>query len=452
LDLDKIIAESLAAGELQNNYRQFLNPIMSRIWNAIGLSNTFFIAAEDNYLTDQDGNTYLDLLSGLGTQILGRNNEAIKDVLKQVSESCIPSLEQLGMPILSTILAEKLVEFSDKDFQKVFFTNSGTESVEAALKLAISATGNRQFVYLNDSFHGLTLGSLGVNGGDYSRNTFIGKGQGFQVSPNDLAQIEKIIKKNHKLLAGVVLEPVMGKNGIILTREYLQLIRDLCDKYGLVLIFDEIQTGLYRCGEKFAYQLFGIKPDVIVISKALSGGVVPIGAMMYTDFIYNRAFKKTEHMDVFSGTYKENTIAMAVALTVLEQLNKQSYANSILDKEKIFRKHLNESGKLRVQGKGLLLCLYYSGSMSFLHKSIELYEKNHLMKLIMIRLIKKHRMITYTPSTKHNCIKIMPAYSITEDNIHEFCEKVNECVDFYTSQSGYEFLSELKNTYSDLKT
>ncbi len=452
MNFDKAIASYIREGNLQNRYRECLNPVMYKNWKAVGLNDTFFVAGDDSHLVDQHGNNYLDFASGFGTQILGRNNKAITETVKQMFDSNLSSLEQFGIPVLATILAEKLLVFSDSDFQKVFFTNSGTEAVEAALKLTICATGKRNFIFLKDSFHGLTLGSLSVNGSVSSRNVFTRPNQNFQVNPNNLDQIGKIIKAHHRNLAGVILEPVMGKCGIVMTNEYIKLVRDLCDKFGLILIFDEIQSGFYRCSKKFAYQLFNIKPDIIVVSKALSGGIVPIGAVLYKNFVFAKAFRKKENMDMFSGTFNENNLAMAIALTVLEQLQCKDYGKVIANHENLIRKHLGKSGNIEVRGKGLLLCFYYTGSTTMLHKGVELFEKNHLMKLVMIRMIKEHKIITFTHSTIHNCIKILPSYSVSENNIVSFCEKLRESVDYYTRQSGREFLLEVKNTYASMKS
>ncbi len=451
MNLSEILEPYLAGNRLREAYRTHLNPAMSGYWGMMGLDDVRFVDARGSYLVDQNGEGYLDFASGYGTQSLGRNHPAIRDTLRQLSELRLASMAQFGIPVLATALAERLLELGDGHFDKVFFTNSGTESVEAALKLAMCATGRRRFLHLHDSFHGLTLGSLGVLGTPaLRRRCTLGQEQ-LEVEPNNLKQLEKAFARHHRELAGVIVEPMLGKSGTVLNGDYLLRIQKLCRQHGVLFIVDEIQTGLYRTGPVFAYRAHPVRPDIMVLSKALSGGVVPVGAVLYRDDVYQAAFRKEAHHSLFSGTFKENNAAMAVALTVLEELAKHDLERNVPQLESALRDAFAENPQVRIQGRGLLLCLYYDGPTSLMHKLIEQAEHNHLMKMIMVRLVKHHRVITFTHSTLHNCVKILPPLLTTEREIRQFHAAFEECLEHYRGLSAARLAVETKDMLADMK-
>ncbi|MES9855390.1 MAG: aspartate aminotransferase family protein [Sedimenticola sp.] len=451
MNLGEILEPYLAGNRLREAYRTCLDPVMFGYWEMMGLNDIRFVDARGNRLLDQHGRAYLDFASGFGTQSLGRNHPAILDTLRQLSELRLASLSQFGIPVLATALAERLLALDGGQFDKVFFTNSGTESVEAALKLAMCATGRRRFVHLRDSFHGLTLGSLGVLGTPaLRRRCTLGQEQ-LEVEPNNLKQLEKAFARHHRELAGVIVEPVLGKSGTVLSGDYLLRIQALCRQHGVLFIVDEIQTGLYRTGPVFAYRTHPVRPDIVVLSKALSAGVVPVGAVLYRDDVYQAAFRKEAHHSLFSGTFKENNVAMAIALTVLEELEKLDLGRKVPQLETTLREAFAENPEVRIQGRGLLLCLYYDGPTSLMHKLIEQAEYNHYMKLIMIRLVKHHRILAYTQSTLHKCIKILPPLLTKEKEIQEFHGAFQECLNHYRGLSAARLAVETKDVLADMK-
>jgi len=451
MNLSEILEPYLAGNRLREAYRAHLNPVMSGYWSMMGIDDVLFVDARGSHLFDQSGESYLDFASGYGTQALGRNHPAIRDTLRQLSELRLASMSQFGIPVLATVLAERLLALGDGQFDKVFFTNSGTESVEAALKLAMCATGRRRFLHLRDSFHGLTLGSLGVLGTPaLRRRCTLGK-EHLEVEPNDLKQLEKALGRHHRELAGVIVEPVLGKSGTVLSGDYLLRIQALCRQYGVLFIVDEIQTGLYRTGPVFAYRAHPVRPDIVVLSKALSGGAVPVGAVLYREDVYRAAFRKEAHHGLFSGTFKENNAAMAVALTVLDELEKHELDRKVPQLENSLRDAFAANPQVRIQGRGLLQCLYYDGPTSFMHKLIEQAEHNHLMKMIMVRLVKHHRVITFTHSTLHNCVKILPPLVVTEQEIQQFHGAFQECLDHYRGLSAARLAVETKDMLADMK-
>ena len=448
MNLQQSIAAYLADNRLTALYRDAIGGISLDQWRILGLKDVYFTGGGGCYLFDQHGERYVDFISGFGAHLLGRNHPAIADTIRQVSECETATLVRYAVPILATMFAEKLLEFTDRDFHKVVITNSGTEAVEAALKLAMCVTGKREFVYLENAFHGLTLGALGVIGIDSLPPGLLVNAGNHRVTPNDHEQLEKTIAGHHQRLAGVIVEPVLGKNGIVLSNEYVNLIRALCDKYGLTLIFDEIQTGFFRTGRKFAYLWHDVRPDVMVVSKGLSGGVVPIGAALYSDAIYKKAFNRKRNADLFSSTFKENNLAMAVGLTVLEELDRGDFGELVMRREKVLRDYFLGHSGVRVAGKGLLLSLHHESPVSVLHKVAGKFERNHFMKLMMVRLIREHRIITYADDHVDNCMKLLPSLAVTEDIIEYFCERFCECLEYFSNQSNTEFAFELTRIFS----
>ncbi len=256
---------------------RYLNDQMVRVLQAIGY-DIGFSHGRGQYLYTRDGTRYLDLLSGYGVFAIGRNHPKLRDALKSVLDADLPNLVQMDVSTLAGVLAERLLRHIPY-LDKALFVNSGSEAVEAAIKLSRAATGRVGIVYCEHAFHGLSYGALSLNGDDVFR-------QGFEpllpncvrIPFNDLFALEKAL--HSRTIAAFIVEPIQGKGVNMPANDYLMEAGKLCRKYGTLLVADEVQTGMGRTGRFLAVEHWNVEPDMILLAKALSGGHVPVGAVL----------------------------------------------------------------------------------------------------------------------------------------------------------------------------
>jgi len=305
-------AKSDLLAEAYENYRAYLNPPLARVMKLSG--SPVEVRAEGCVIVDQTGKEYLDFAGGYGVFTLGHRHPRVLAAVREQLESLALSGRTMFSPPMGR-LAKRLAEITPGDLQISFFANSGAEAIEGALKLARAATKRGKFVATRDAFHGKTFGALSVSGSEPFRAPF-----------EPLLEVEFVpygdsVALAHALegAAAFIVEPVQGEGGVnVPPAGYLAQARALCDDAGALLIADEVQTGLGRCGMTFACERDGVVPDVIVLAKGLSGGVVPIGAYVARPSIWNQAYGKAPllHTSTFGGS----PLACAAALEALEVL------------------------------------------------------------------------------------------------------------------------------------
>jgi ornithine--oxo-acid transaminase len=318
LEIEKLFFEREA--ERYDLHARYLNEQMVRVLKTIGFDQAYQ-RGKGQYLYDRRGQKYLDLLSGWGVFALGRNHPVIRDTLKHVLDSDFPNLVQMDVSALAGVLAERLLRHVPH-LEKVFFANSGTESVEASIKFARAATGRDGIVYCSHAYHGLSYGSLSVNGDAIFRNGFGSLLPGCAEVPfNDLVALERALAS--KTIAAFIVEPIQGKGVTIPADGYLRSALDLCRKHGTLFIADEIQTGLGRTGRFLACEHWGIEPDIVLLSKSLSGGHVPVGAVLTRKWIFDRVFDRMDRAVVHGSTFAKNDMAMAAGLATLEVIESE---------------------------------------------------------------------------------------------------------------------------------
>lgn len=307
------------------------------------------VSGKGSVVTDSDGNTYIDFLAGIATNVLGHAHPAVvKAVTKQIATLGHVSNFYAHPNVLE--LAEKLQKMTGDKSARVFFCNSGAEANEAAIKLS-RKTGKYKIVATQESFHGRTMGALSLTGQPSKRNPFKPLLKGIKHVPfGDSASMKRAITKK---TAMVIVEPIMGEAGVIVPPpDYLKNLRQYCDANGALLVVDCVQTGVGRTGDWFGYEYSGIKPDVITLAKGLGGGL-PLGAMIALGSA-SKLFAAGDHGSTFGG----NPVATAAGLAVI----------AAMEKEKIL-KHVDEVGEfllaelalipgvIEVRGAGLLIGL-----------------------------------------------------------------------------------------------
>src|SRR6266568_3740513 len=322
LDIRSLLAEH--AGEDYDLYARGINPQFVRMLRTIGYDRLWG-RAEGSYLYDAGGQRFLDMYGGFGMFNVGRNNPRVRRALIDTLEAETPGSVQLGVSTLPGLLAQELLRRTPASLGRVLFSSTGTEQVEAAIKLGRAAAGRTRVVSCEKGFHGLTLGSLSANGGAEWSERFGSLLPGFSRVPfNDLDALEAELRSEDVAL--FLVEPVQGKGVNIPDDGYLQGAQELCRRYGTLFCVDEVQTGFGRTGKLFALEHWGLEPDLMTVSKSLSGGYVPVGALLMSTAVYDRVFDSMEHAVAHGSTFAPNDLAMAAGLATLEELDAERLA------------------------------------------------------------------------------------------------------------------------------
>ncbi len=318
LDIAKLYADSEA--DRFAVHTRHLNEQMVRVLKTLGY-DVGFCRGTGQYLFDRKGEKYLDLLSGYGVFAIGRNHPALRDALESVLDADLPGLVQFDVSPLAGLLAQRLLGHMPY-LDKVFFANSGTEAVEAAIKFARAATRRPGIIHCEHSFHGLTYGALSLNGDAVFRSGFEPLLPDCTAVPfNDLAALERALATRNA--AAFIVEPIQGKGVNLPDDGYLQEAAALCRRHGTLFIADEIQTGLGRTGRFLAVEHWGVEPDMVLIAKALSGGHVPVGAVLTRKRIYDKIFDRMDRAVVHGSTFAKNDLAMAAGLATLDVIESE---------------------------------------------------------------------------------------------------------------------------------
>ena len=397
-----------------------MNEQMVRVLQTIGY-DVGFRAGQGQYLFDRKGDRYLDLLSGWGVFGIGRNHPTVRDALKAVLGSDLPNLIQMDVSVLSGVLAERLLAYTPW-LDKVFFSNSGAEAVEAAIKFARCATGRPDIVYADHAFHGLSYGALSLTGDKMFRDGFGTLLPGcVEVPFNDLAALERTLAT--KQVAAFIVEPIQGKGVNIPDDDYLPGVQALCKKYGTLFVADEIQTGLGRTGKFLALEHWGVEPDMVLIAKALSGGHVPVGAVLATKRIFDKVFSRMDKAVVHGSTFAKNDMAMAAGLATLEVIERENLvANAAAKGERLmaaFREMAERWEFVKtVRGKGLMIGLEFGSPRSLKLKAawslLETANAGLFSQIITIPIFKNHKIVVQVAGHGLNVVKLLPPLTIND--------------------------------------
>ncbi len=403
-------------------HSRHLNEQMVRVLRTIGY-DVGFCKGRGQYLYDRDDNRYLDMLSGFGVFAVGRNHAAIRAALKSVLDADLPNLVQMDVSTLAGLLAERLLALVPH-LDKVFFANSGAESVEAAIKFARAATGRSGIAYCSHAFHGLTYGALSLNGDETFRRGFEPLLPDCVCVPfNDLAALDRALSSRR--MAAFVVEPIQGKGVILPDDDYLKGVQDLCRRYETLFIADEIQTGIGRTGKFLAGEHWDIEPDMVLLAKALSGGHVPVGAVLTRKWIYDKVFNRMDRAVVHGSTFSKNDLAMAAGIATLEVLKAERVTeNAARTGERLIRElaALADNYELLkdVRGKGLMIGVEFGMPTSLKLKAswtmLEAASKGLFCQLITIPLFKEHKILTQVAGHGSHTIKLIPSLTLTDED------------------------------------
>ncbi len=315
---------------------------------------------------DINGKEFIDMLGGFGIYVTGhRHPKVLKAVMDQLSKQAIHSQELIDP--LRTYLAHLVAMITPGELKYSFFTNSGTESVEACLKMSMLTTGRKHFIGAIGGFHGKSLGSLGGTSKAIFREPFLPLLHWSHVPFGDLQAMKTIMESNDftgDRIAAVVLEPIQGEGGInVPPPGYLKAVRELCDQYGAMLVFDEIQSGMGRTGKMFCCEHDGVVPDLMALGKGFGGGVMPIGACVGTEKTWQ---KYIENPFLHTTTFGGNPVSCAAAIATINVLLDENLPKQAEEKGNYLIKNISEIAKKfpkvlsTVRGRGLMLGMEFT--------------------------------------------------------------------------------------------
>jgi len=416
-------------GRQYDLHREHINPAFVKMLKTIGFDKGY-VRGEGCYLWDAEGNKYLDLLTGWGVFALGRNHPKVKAILQQVMNQNLPNLVRMDCGLLSGLVAENRARYAGGDLSRVFFCNSGTETIEGAIKFARCYTGRQDIVYCDHAFHGLTTGALALNGADFFRERFGTLMPGTRKVPfNDLPALEEALAT--RTIAAFVVEPVQGKSCEVVADGYLAEAQRLCKKYGALLIIDEVQSGLGRTGKWFCYQHWPeVEPDIVCTAKALSGGYIPVGAIITKPKIMDCVFNGMEKCVVHSNTFGQNDLAMAAALASLYVIEEDKLVENAAQMGDYAMTRLREIGAKcpfvsAVRGKGLMFGIDFARPATGFKLKMA-WDMLHKMnfgvfgQMLIIPLLQKHRILTQVAGYHTEVIKFLPPMIATKEDMDWF--------------------------------
>jgi ornithine--oxo-acid transaminase len=421
--------EELALGD------RYLNPQMGRIVRTLGFDKVW-VGGDGAHLIDADGERYLDLFGGYGVFAIGRNHPQAAAAIEAVLAARTGNLPQLGATLLSGVLAEELIRRAPASVSAVVPANSGTESVEAAIKIARAATGRERILYTDHAFHGLTLGALSINGNSEFRDGFEPLLPGCERVPfDDLDELARELERGD--VAAFVVEPVQGKGVNLPSDGYLPGAQRLCRAAGTLFVCDEVQTGIGRTGRFLALEHWGLEPDIVCVAKALSGGFVPIGATLVSRAVFDAVFDGMEQAVRHGSTFGGNDLAAAAGLATLRVLDEEDLvARAARMGELLLELTVPLVERFEVvrdvRGLGLMWAIEFGppagATARRLYARVEERQPGLFAQLVTVPLFKEHRIFCQVAGHHLNVIKTLPALTVEESELRRFAAALEQTI------------------------
>jgi ornithine--oxo-acid transaminase len=439
-ELNKVL--QARRGENFSLQARYMNPQMGRVLKTIGFDR-YYVRGEGCYLYTADGGRYLDFLSGFGVFALGRGHPAVTRALHEAIDADLPNLVQMDCALLPGVLAEALVTRSHAGIERAVFTNSGAEAIEAAIKFARAHTKRSRVVYCDHGFHGLTTGALALNGGTEFRQGFGPLLPTSCVPFGDIDALARELRSDD--VAAFVVEPIQGKGVNLAPEEYWSAAQELCRRHKTLFVMDEVQAGLGRTGKFFCHEHWGLEPDIITVSKALSGGYVPVGAMLSSAKVSDSVFSSMDRAVVHSSTFSTNQLAMVAGLATLQAFDEEDIVDRARRTGEAFVKALDPLVERyeflhEVRGKGLMIGLVFdepeTRALRRRWKAIEAMRTALFSQLVVVPLYHRHGILTQVAADNMNVVKLLPPLIAGEEEVEYFVDALDDVLGDATRGSG----------------
>lgn len=427
-----VVGDALArSGETLELASRHLDPSLVDVLGILGFDKEY-VRAEGSHLYDAEGNAYLDFHTGEGFASLGHNHPAVRETLEAMLAAGLADGVQIHYSPLSGMLAQELSRRLPPGLDAVFFASTGAEAVDSAMKFARAATGRPRLLSCDSSFHGVTLGPLSMVGDDFFKEGFGPLLPGCARVPfGDLERLEAELRG--KDVAAFFVEPIQGREVTLPPEGYLQAAQELCRRYGTLFVADEIQTGLGRTGKWFALEHSGLQPDFVLVGKALSGGYMPVAAMITTREIFQRAVGTLERSYVHQSTYGRNRLSMAAGLATLRVIDRDGLVEHAARVGGVLREgleQLQERHELleEIRASGLMVGIELGAPSSraarLSWRAIHMASGGLFPQLVVIPLHRDHRVITMAAG-KNDTIKLLPPLTLSEQEVGRFLDALD---------------------------
>ena len=414
----------------QSSYAEHVNPQWVRLLDVLQM-NVRYERCSGAELFSESGDRYLDFLSGYCVHNTGHNHPHIIAALQEELERCGPAMLQSHVPELAGELADRLCRLAGGKLSKVFFASSGSEGVETAIKFARAATGRDNLLYAQGAFHGLTCGALSLMDNEFWRSGFGPLLPGTEAIPfDDLDSLEQKLRSAR--FAAFIVEPIQSEGGIrVPSPGYLAQAQSLCHRYGSLLVLDEVQTGMFRTGKFLAAHHYGVEPDMVVLAKALSGGLVPVSAVLITDHIYSAVYSSLKRAIVHTSTFSENGLAMRAGLAALEVLEQEQLGERATQMGERLRRALTDAlSKFEMfaaaPGLGLLCGIEFASPSSLALKvpftAFRAIHPGMFAQMLVMRLFSQEKILTQVCGNNFMVLKAAPPLVVEESQVDDFVD------------------------------
>jgi ornithine--oxo-acid transaminase len=429
----------------QKLYQEHVNPQWVHLLDVLQMNVTYNHCRGVELFTS-DGIRKLDCLSGYCVYNVGHNHPRLIDALTDELARCGPTMLQSHVPELAGELAARLCALAGGRVNKAFFPNSGSEGVEAAIKFSRAATGREALLYCAGGFHGLTCGALSLMSNPFWRDDFGPMlANTTAVLFDDLATLEK--KLASRSYAAFITEPIQSEAGInVPTAEYMQQAEALCRRYGTLFVLDEVQTGLHRTGPFLAAHHYGVEPDIVILAKALSGGLVPCAAVLMSDEVCSAVYSSVRRAFIHTSTFSENGLAMRAGLATLDVLADEHLGLEAARKGRLLRELLEarlcKYEMFRaVRGKGLLNGIEFQAPSSLgLKISYAASQSIHaglFGQMLVMRLFRNENILSQICGNNFMVLKVNPPLTVSEGQIDEIVDGISNVVEDVHSSSAF---------------
>jgi ornithine--oxo-acid transaminase len=436
---------STATAALVDLYSKHVNPQWVKLLSLLEM-NVRYERCSGSELFAEGGRRYVDFLSGYCVHNAGHNHPDIVRAVKDELDKSGPAMLQSHVPELAGELAAKLCDRAGASLSKVFFCSSGSEGVEGAIKFSRAYTRRSGLIYAESSFHGLTCGALSLMSDGFWRNGFGPLLPDTEAVPfGDLEALER--KLATRRFAAFIVEPVQSEGGIrVPSPEYLRGAQALCRKYGSLYILDEVQTGMYRTGQFLAAHHFSVEPDMVILAKALSGGLIPVGAVLMSDAVYGSVYDSLKRAIVHTSTFSENGLAMRAGLATLNTLEREGLG----ERATVFGDYIRE--RLRhtlmgyemvaeVRGMGMLSGIEFRAPGSLkLRLPFEAFRAIHpgmFGQVVVMQMFRNQGFLTQMCGNNFMVLKVAPPLVITESQLDEFVVGIRNVVDLMHTSASF---------------
>jgi ornithine--oxo-acid transaminase len=430
-DILKLFHDRL--GENYKLHTKFVNPAWSKVSQLTGYDKVY-AKAEGCYLYDLDGKRYFDCVSGFCVSNIGHNHPVLRKAIQDALSESLPNLLQLDCSLLPGLLAEALVQRIPW-LEMVYFGNSGSEAIETALKFARCSTGRRRILYADHSYHGVSYGALSVTGHKMWREGFEPLVPDMNEVPfGDAAILERELAKGD--VAGVLLEPIQVGAGIILPPDgYFARVQELCRKHKTLFMMDEIHTGLGRTGTFLASEQWKVEPDIVCLSKGLSGAMIPVSAVVTRKDVIKGVYSRLDRSFVHASTFMGNNLAMVAGLATIHVLESENLLARSREMGQLLMaslKPFEQKYELvkQVRGRGLLIGVEFGEPKSFLLRQawsmMHKINPGLFTQAFTIPLMEKHAVMTQVAGHNEDVLKVAPALVVTKEDIEYFTRSLDE--------------------------